>query len=210
MCWQEGEIEQAHTAYVSACVCGRYSVSILAVHGSSDYKQVMVTARFRFILAVCSLYGLCIGCGAAGLKGREFDNGTVRYRIGRLQSEWKPISVDGSDLSWRNQRDDSLLQISSSCNPRHDIPLRALRGHLLIGFTEREISSEQLVSVDGREALRTELVAKLDGVVRSMTLFVLKKDMCVYDFVLISPSSQASERHRDWFAQFVGDFHTLK
>ena len=38
-----------------------------------------------------------------------------------------------------------------------DIPLTALRSHLLIGFTEREVSEDELVAVDGREALRTRL-----------------------------------------------------
>jgi hypothetical protein len=43
------------------------------------------------------------------------------------------------------------------------------------------------VPLDGREALRSHVVAKLDGVPRELLLTVMKKDGCVYDFALVAP-----------------------
>ena len=68
-----------------------------------------------------------------------------------------------------------------------DIPLTALRSHLMIGFTERDVIEEEVIPMDGREALRTHFRARLDGVPRDILLQILKKDDCVYDFGLITP-----------------------
>ena len=64
------------------------------------------------------------------------------------------------------------------------------------------------ISLDGREALHTELTAKLDGVPMNFVVFVLKKNGCVYDFALISPPNPSRES-RDQFVQFVQGFSTI-
>ena len=71
------------------------------------------------------------------------------------------------------------MHVDSNCDPALDIPLKALRTHLLIGFTDREVIDEEVLAMDGREALRTHLVAKLDGVPREIVLQILKKNDCV-------------------------------
>ena len=95
----------------------------------------------------------------------------------------------------------------ASCDPDLDIPLSSLRNHLLIGFTERELRDERLVPLDSREALRTHLVAKLDGVPREMVLTVLKKDGCVYDFALVAPPGGEFERARGDYERLLAGFH---
>ena len=56
--------------------------------------------------------------------------------------------------------------------------------HFVIGKVS--FSEQQLVEMDGREALRTHLIAKLDGVPKRFTVYVLKKDGCVYDFLHVA------------------------
>ena len=92
-----------------------------------------------------------------------------------------------NDLAWTHEGHAAIIQANASCNPGLDIPLTALTNHLLIGFTERELATQELVPMDGREALRTHMRAKLDGVPRELLLVVLKKDGCVYDFALVAP-----------------------
>ena len=62
--------------------------------------------------------------------------------------------------------------------------------------------------MDGREALRTHLTAKLDGVPREIVLQILKKDECVYDFGLITPRGAAFESALPDFDQMVSGFTT--
>ncbi len=100
------------------------------------------------------------------------------------------------------------MHVDSSCDPALDIPLKALRGHLLIGFTERDVVEEVLVPMDGREALRTHLTAKLDGVPREILLQILKKDDCVYDFGLVTPRGADFEAAVGDFDQMLAGFST--
>ena len=74
-------------------------------------------------------------------------------------------------------------------------------------FTERTQLSQTAVSLDGREALRSEISAALDGVKKQYLVYVLKKDNCVYDFMLIA--ADAEPRPRAEFERFVQGFATL-
>ncbi len=113
---------------------------------------------------------------------------------------------DANDLAWFHESLDSIIQVNASCNPRLDIPLAALTNHLMIGFTDRELLDQQVEPFDGREALRTHVRARLDGVLREMTLLVAKKDQCVYDFALVAPPrsyAQASATFEPIVASFA-------
>ena len=64
------------------------------------------------------------------------------------------------------------------------------------------------VKIDGREALHTEMSAKLDGVSKRFTVFVFKKNGCVYDFMHIAPPTAPAEGRRE-FVSFVQGFSTI-
>jgi hypothetical protein len=88
-----------------------------------------------------------------------------------------------------------------------------LTRHLLIGTTERETLAEETLPLDGREALRSRVAAKLDGVPLVYEMYVLKKDGCIYDFVLVrrhdaSESPAAADRATEPFRRFVLGFRT--
>jgi hypothetical protein len=88
------------------------------------------------------------------------------------------------------------------------VPLAALTHHLFLEFTEREVESQENLMLDGREALRTSLTAKLDGVQKRFDVFVLKKNGCVYDFMLVARPGPDDEG-RKVFADFVEGFSTI-
>jgi hypothetical protein len=66
--------------------------------------------------------------------------------------------------------------------------------------------SQERVDLDGRAALRTEMIAELDGVKKRYVVYVLKKDGCVYDFLHVSPGQDGG---KDAFERFVRGFGTL-
>ncbi len=86
-----------------------------------------------------------------------------------------------------------------------DVPLRSLTQHLYLGFTDRTLRLEREFTLDARAALRTEMVASLDGVPQDLTFVVMKKDGCVYDFwrVAAKPAPDAE------FDAFVQGFQVL-
>ncbi len=163
-----------------------------------------VPARFRAALrspaakppVVLLIVALLAGCGgAAAYSSGRFRDEEAGYRVGQLDGSWTRVRVEGeNDLAWQNRRLNAIIQVNASCDPSMDVPLRSLTNHLLIGFTERSLQSQQLLPMDGREALRTRLTAKLDGVRRELVLTVLKKDGCVYDFSLIASDPESAVR----------------
>ncbi|MCA9609167.1 MAG: hypothetical protein KC619_26380 [Myxococcales bacterium] len=157
----------------------------------------------------CVALFLAIGCGGGGtLRGSVYSDAEARYRVGELGAEWEPIDLAQNDLAWRNPSVGAIVQVNATCDPFQDVPLTSLTNHLLIGFTQRELQSERLIPLDGREALRSHYVASLDGVPRELLFFVLKKDECTYDFALIAPLGRSFEAARPVFERFVGGFTT--
>ncbi len=151
-----------------------------------------------------------VGCATTGTLDDGIYRGPhVSYRIGAIGSGWERVTVDRqNDLAWHNPTKGAVMHVDSTCDPAFDIPLKALRNHLLIGFTDREILEENLVPMDGREALRTRLEAKLDGVPRDILLQILKKDGCVYDFGLVGPPGPGFEGALGDFDQMLAGFTT--
>lgn len=150
-------------------------------------------------------------CGGGGgqLRGSVYSDREARYRIGTTPAGWERLRVeDQNDLAWRSARTESIVQVNATCDPASDVPLTALTNHLLMGFTERELRTQELVPMDGREALRTHVVARLDGVPRELLFYVLKKDDCVYDLTLFAPVGPSFERALVDFEPFVQGFTT--
>jgi hypothetical protein len=154
---------------------------------------------------------LAVGCGSSSFDGQIYHGGETSFRIGPIPGSWRSLEVDGDDaLAVRDPETGTLITVSARCGrDGDDVPLEALTKHLFIQFTERELVSQQKVELDGREALRSELTAKLDGVKRRFRVYVLKKDGCVYDFSEIA-SAAANATSDRVFEDVVRGFSTVK
>jgi len=158
------------------------------------------------LLAGLSL-GLC-SCGGPTFDGRVYRGDGVAFRVGALPRGWHEIRVDGALLAFRDASAQATIAVNGRCGvDGDDVPLTALTHHLFLHFTDREVTGQKSITLDGREALATELVAELDGVPRRFIVYVLKKDGCVYDFVWIGAELEqhASSEH---FRRFVQGFST--
>jgi hypothetical protein len=149
-----------------------------------------------------------VGCGKPAFDGRSYQLGDVAFRIGPVPTPWQPLEVEGARLAYRDPATDTILSISARCGrDADDVPLAALTQHLFIQFTERKVVDQKAFTLDGREALRTELKAKLDGVPRRFRVVVLKKDGCVYDFSEIA-TAKANAQSDAVFESVVTGFAT--
>ncbi len=163
-------------------------------------------ARFARSWVLAS--SLLIACASAGFDGRVYHDDDMRFRVGPIPSSWHPIEVDGARLAFRNDALASTVAVNARCKvDGDDVPLASLTQHLFLEFTERTQLSQTSLSLDGREALRTEVSAALDGVKKYYLVYVLKKDSCVYDFMYIAAEPDAGARAE--FERFVQGFATL-
>ena len=164
----------------------------------------------RMPLRLAPLFALLFaGCGGGpSLTGHVYRDAEARYRVGELSASFVRLELGQNDLAWHSEDLEALVQVNATCDPFQDVPLTSLTNHLLIGFTDREWRAQRTVPLDGREALRSHVRARLDGVARELVLVVLKKDQCTYDFALIAAPGEHFDAARTAFEAFVVGFTT--
>lgn len=119
------------------------------------------------------------------------------YRVGALEGKWQRFTVNGGDVAFKH-KDGGTIFANRMCKDVDDVPLDVLTNHLFFDMqVDREISREE-ITLAGRLALRTHVIAELDGVPVELDLVVVKKDGCTYDMALVAD--------RDAFAARRGDF----
>ena len=130
---------------------------------------------------------LASACGGPHFNGSVYDDGKLHFRTGPVPADWRQIEADGTLLAFHNDRASATVALNGRCGvDGDDVPLASLTQHLFLQFTDRQERSQRELKLDGRAALRTDLVGKLDGVPKRFLVYVLKKDGCVYDFWRIS------------------------
>jgi hypothetical protein len=143
----------------------------------------------------------------ASIRDGVFDKGDVALRFEQIPPEWRTIPISGADLAFRDDRHRGSVLIDVRCGERDgDAPLSVLTEHLIMGTTERSIETQATIPFDGREAMRTTLDAKLDGVPMRYDIYVMKKDGCVYDLVYVAPP-EPFVAGEPAFERFVGSVH---
>jgi hypothetical protein len=161
----------------------------------------------RPLLLAAALFG-AVAC-SAGLQGDVFHGDGFAFRIGALPEGWQRVDVSHAALAFRDTRDGGTIVLNGRCGiDGEDVPLEALTQHLFLRFTEREIQEQGVVPFDRREAMRSVLTAKLDGVPMQFDVWVLKKDGCVYDLAYMAAPPRFARGAAE-FERFVRGFTTV-
>ena len=175
-----------------------------------------VQSALSSLARACGAMGVLCALTACGAHGRSFEGGVFRegsqiaFKVPDPPPTWRKVEVSHASVSFHDDAAGASILVNAQCKKSdEDTPLAALTAHLLIGTTERDQKAQETIPFDGREALHTKLLAKLDGVPLAFDIFVLKKDGCIYDFVYVGEPSRA-ERGALTFEPFVKGFHTLR
>ena len=160
------------------------------------------------LLLTFVLSALLAGCHRATFEDSVLQKSDVKYRVGPLSNDvWERRGFADNDLAFVERGDTGrVIATNATCRDHDDPSLQVLTKHLLMGFTERQDLGQRTFTLDGREALRSRYVAKLDGVPISLELVVVKKDNCVFDFSYVAPVGTAEQRMADFEGLFQG-FH---
>jgi len=128
------------------------------------------------------------------------------YGVGVLPPAWKqsplaPYKV----LVFYNESYQSSIETDAFCDRSFDdASLSVLTTHLHVGIAEKKIKKENPFMLDGRAALRSIVNGKVDGVEVVLDSVVIKKDNCLFDFVLVSKPSKYSGAVSDFEKFFEG------
>ena len=175
------------------------------MNASVGCRPMRRTLRPSFLAAVMLGAASC----SVGLQGDTFHGDGFAFRIGSLPESWKRVDVSHAALAFRDERDGATIVLNGRCGvDGEDVPLESLTQHLFLRFTEREIEEQKVIPFDRREAMRTVLTAKLDGVPMKFDVWVLKKDGCVYDLAFMAAPPRFA-RGASEFEHFVRAFATV-
>jgi hypothetical protein len=156
------------------------------------------------LLASGLLAASTLACSTSHFDGRVFRKGDVAFRLERLPPGWRNIEISDTALAFRDDENAATVAVNGRCGKdAEDVPLQSLTQHLFLQFTERHLEDQEVFPLDGREALRTEMIAKLDGVPKYFHVVVLKKDGCVYDFLQIANQHQDKDQVLDFVRGFT-------
>jgi hypothetical protein len=159
-------------------------------------------------LVVLFAGGLASACGAS-FDGTIYRGSGFAFRVPVRPASWQPLAAEGTGLAFRDADAGATVAVSGRCGKdADDVPLAALTRHLFLQFTEREISLEELVPFDSREAMHTVMSAKLDGVPKKFDVWVMKKDSCIYDLYFVT-GPERFDAGVGTFRQFVSGFATV-
>jgi len=139
--------------------------------------------------------------------GALVTRGTLVADLPSVPSSWRRLEVEDAMLAFQPAEERQLVLVNGRCGlANDDVPLVSLTQQLLMGTTSRTTLSEERLAFDGREALRTFVVAKLDGVPRFYDVLVLKKNGCVVDFVRTGPPGD-EHNGQAAFNALIASFH---
>jgi hypothetical protein len=151
--------------------------------------------RVVLLLVLAATLSGCRGTLAGGLFTRD----GLAYRVVEPAGPWRRVGFADNDLAWVAP-EGHVIAVNATCADHEDSSLEVLTTHLLIGFTDRQWVGKTKLELDGREALRSKVMARLDGVPTSLDLVVLKKNDCVHDFTYVSPVGQEGAHQAEFDA----------
>ena len=156
----------------------------------------------RWLILYCVL---SVGC-AETPQSKSLCAGRECYRVGDLGTDWRAIASRGGQIGYFNSLVGGVIQGNVTCrDDAADVSLGNLTDHLLIGYTERRVRSTALLPFARREALRTVVEAKLDGVPLVLDLYVMKRNGCIFDLSFAAPPDGYEHGLPD-FRRFVDGF----
>lgn len=136
---------------------------------------------------------LMTGC-LSTLMGTK-DSRSDDYRVPEPGSGWTVIDPGEADTAFRNDKDQSILNISSVCGEGRFQTLEALSADILKQLPQPEIvQPAQSKLIGGHPGLVTEARGTVDGKPLSVRIAVVRTPTCLFDFILAGAALDESSR----------------
>ncbi|MBI4211306.1 MAG: hypothetical protein HY540_01585 [Deltaproteobacteria bacterium] len=166
------------------------------------------------VLGVCLILVSLSSC----LFGRRPVSGVVSYRagkvylkqgnayqVGALKHGWRPFPVKSPVIAFHHDRSGATLFTDAFCGDSfEDAPHEVLLDRMVHGVEDFRQKRSHSFTLNGRKALATELTGKIDGVTTAISMVVVKKHTCLFDFVLIASPDQMVNVRKDFETFYQG------
>ena len=144
------------------------------------------------------------GCVSVGMNQTPTRHATGLQFEAPL-SPYEKTSAKDVDGAWRNSKTGSFITFLSECSEASDPTLESVRNEVIRGVTDVQIHRSETTTYQAREALRTVVVGRVDGVSSTVDLLIFKRNGCTYVLNLVAlPQSYAPDLPP--FDRFIREF----
>lgn len=117
--------------------------------------------------------------------------------------DWSQVDSSDADIVFVSEASKSTLLLNSLCQKYDATSLEHLVSNMLGGIDEVEIEKKENKTYADRKSLRTYAKGSIDGVPIFLLIQTVRKNECIYDFILISTSSSLRDRDKNSFEHFL-------
>lgn len=119
-------------------------------------------------------------------------------------SPFKSSTSPNSDQMWISSKTASTISYFTSCSSTEP-PLKNIRATAFSGLENVEVTKEDMIKISDREALKSDVEGKLEGVPVKIQLVIFKKNSCSYSLTYVA-LKENFEKELDQFTNFIKNF----
>lgn len=158
-----------------------------------------------FLFLLSTLTSACVSVNFGGGKvnrseAYDFQNPPYPFR-----SEAGPGDSGSVDHLWRNPINANTISVFSDCTQSGRSSLTAVQKGILGGVSQLEVLSSERMTFNNREAIRSVVSGKVEGVDTQIEMLLFEKNACVYALSYLALKSNFSA-DQSAFKEFIKGF----
>lgn len=155
----------------------------------------------QYVNLLLVLFSLSCSFGGDGDNDRKSQN----YKLSFSTPSWTRMSPGTADHAFYNKETHSIILLNTLCEKYEATSLHHLISNMLGGVEDIQVEREEKVKFAKRDSLRSFVKGKTDGVPIYLVIQTLRKNRCIYDFVMISQTADKREQNILDFEKFLSD-----
>lgn len=124
------------------------------------------------------------------------------FRITVLRDGWQQFQAAGTELAFRAEPGGQIAALLVSCEDAQPMTLRMLARRLFFGINPKRVVTQNVISLNGTEAVHTVLTGRLEESDVIISSYVATDGECAYDLVYVA-SPEAFQARVPEFERFV-------
>jgi hypothetical protein len=168
-------------------------------------ESASASQKLKNVVFIQALILMMIGCVSVGLNDTKVQRST-KVRFSAPGGAFTEKRSDSLDHLWENSKNGNSISFMSDCSDTTDPSLESIQQGILHGVERLKVLSNETISYNDREALRSITSGSVDGVDTAMDLVVFKKNGCIYALNYVGVRPQF-EDDKAAFSKFLDRFH---
>ena len=160
--------------------------------------------RAFIICILLSLPLIFAGCVSVNIKPKAPARSN-EYKFQAPDSTFRKIDSEQADLAWQNEKSGNTIAVLSECSETKDPSLSDLESEMSQALNDSKVVRTQNTQFEDREALRSLLEGKVDGVAVRVDVLTFKKNSCSYTLTYMG-RAQGFEKEQGVFENFLKGF----